>query len=139
MVLRRRADEDDAGRGAGLGEFRALREEAVAGMDGVDLGLLGDPDHLVDRQIGLERPLARADLIGLVRLEAVQRELVLLGIDRDGLDAELGRRAEDADRDLRAVGDEQAAEGRSHGHVGGGSGKCRLDRLMLQCEDARNG
>ena len=89
-------------------------------------------------EIGLDRPLALADLIGLVGLEAVQGELVLLGIDGDGRDAELGRGAEDADGDLGAVGDEQAAEGRTHG-TSGCSGKCRLDRLMLQCEDARNG
>ena len=37
--LGRRADEDDAGGGAGFGEFRALREEAVARMDGVGLGV----------------------------------------------------------------------------------------------------
>ena len=30
-----RADEGDAGLGAGLGEFRAFRQEAVAGMDGI--------------------------------------------------------------------------------------------------------
>ena len=55
-----------------------------------------------------------ADLIGLVRLEAVERKLVLLGIDRDGGDAEFGRGAEHADRDFRAVGDQQAADTSSH-------------------------
>ena len=94
------------GRGAGLGEFRALREKAVARMDRVDLGLLRDPDHLVDRQIGFEGSLAEADLIGLVRLEAVQRELVLLGIDRDRRNAQFGRGAEHADGDFAAIGDE---------------------------------
>ena len=36
---RRRADEDDAGRRAGFGEFGILREEAVAGMDRLGAGL----------------------------------------------------------------------------------------------------
>ena len=75
-------------------------------MNGVDLGLLRDADDVLDRKIGLERPLARADLIGFVGLEAMQRELVFLRIDRDRADAEFGRRAEHADRDLRPVGDQ---------------------------------
>ena len=75
---------------------------------------LRDADDLVDREIGLERPLAPADLIGLVGLEAVQRELVLLGIDRDRLDAELGRRAEHPDRDLGTVGDKNAPKRNGH-------------------------
>ena len=79
-------------------------------MDRVDLVVHGDPDHLVDVEIGLERALAAADPVGLVGLEPVQGELVLLGIDRDGLDAELGRGPEHPDRDLGAVGGEQAAD-----------------------------
>ena len=66
----------------------------------------GDPDHLVDGQIGLEGSLAAADLIGFVRLETVQRELVLLGIDRDRCNAQFGRRAEHPNGDFAAIGDE---------------------------------
>ena len=56
---------------------------------------------------------AAADLVGLVGLEAVQRELVLLGPDRDRLDAELVGGAEHADGDLGAVGDEDLGDGQS--------------------------
>ena len=86
-------------------------------MNGVDLGRLGDPQDLVDRQIGFDRPhLLRqmrplADQVGLVGLEAVQRQLVLLGIDRDGLQAELVGGAEDADGDFGAIGDEKLLDG----------------------------
>ena len=82
-------------------------------MDGVRLRRERDADDLGDREIGFQRPelqfarRAAPDLIGLVRLEAMQRELVLLGVDRDRLDAELRRRAKDADRDFAAVGDEE--------------------------------
>ena len=80
-------------------------------MDGVGARFLRHPDDLGDRQIGGDRPqhLAvgqLADLIGLVRLEAVQGDLVLLGEHRDGAAAELVGGAEHADGDLRAVGDE---------------------------------
>ncbi len=54
--LRLRADEGDAGLGAGIGEFRAFRQQPVAGMDGVGARQLGDADHLLDRQIALDRP-----------------------------------------------------------------------------------
>src|SRR6185312_10336534 len=58
--------------------------------------------------------LALADLIGLVRLEAVEGEFVFLGIDRDGGNAQFRGGPENPDRDLGAVGHQQAAEG--HGH-----------------------
>ncbi len=103
-------DEDDPVGGTCLGELGALREEAVARVDRIDFVIPGDADHLVDVEIGLERALALADPVGLVGLEPVQGELVLLGVDRDGLDAELGRGPEHPDRDLRTVGGEQAAD-----------------------------
>ena len=115
--LRPWTDEDDAGRVAGLRELRIFGEEAVAGVDGVDLRLLGDTDDFVDREIGFERPAALAYLIGFVCLESVQGKLVFLGIDRDRLDTQLGRRPEHADRDLRAIGDQQASEAVGHTDV----------------------
>ena len=109
-----RADEGDAVGLAGLGEVGILRKQPVAGMDRVGARLPGDADDLVDREIRLDRPEPLADPVGLVGLEAVQAELVLLGEDRDGRHAELVRGARDADGDLAAVGDENLAE---LGHV----------------------
>ncbi len=52
-----RADEDDAGLGAGLGEFGALRQQAVARMDGVRTRQLrATRITSVDRQVALDRP-----------------------------------------------------------------------------------
>jgi len=102
---RARPDEGEAGGEAGGGEIRVLGEESIAGMDRVGARLAGDADDVGDREIGGDRAEAGADLIGLVGLEAVKRELVLLREDRNGLQAELIRRPEDADGDLRAVGD----------------------------------
>ena len=76
-------------------------------MDGIGAGQPGDADQFVDLQIASTGPrCALADQIGLVGLEAVQRQLVLFGIDGDGLDAELVGGAEHADGDFAAVGDE---------------------------------
>ena len=114
--LRRRPDEDDAGRRAGFGELRALRQEAVARMNGVGARQLGDADRLGDRQVAFDRSeialqmRAAADLVALVRLEPVQRVLVLLRPDRDRPDAQFVRRAKNADGDLGAVGDEDLGD-----------------------------
>ena len=59
--LRFRPDEGDAGRGAGIGEVRIFRQEAIAGMDGIDLGFLGHAQYVVDVEIGGDGLLAFAD------------------------------------------------------------------------------
>ena len=107
-----RADEGDAGRLAGVDEVGVLGEEAVAGVDGVGARHLRHADDLGDREVGGDRAEAFADAVGLVGLEAVQRELVLLGEDRDRPLAHLVRGAHDADGDLAAVGDQDLREGR---------------------------
>ena len=98
-----RPDEGDARRIASLDEIRVFRQEPIARMDRVRAAGLGHPDDFRDREIGTHRAQALADQIGLVRLEAVQRQLVLLGIDRDGLFPQLVRRPHHADRDLAPV------------------------------------
>src|ERR1700722_3422001 len=85
-------------------------------MNGVRLGHLGPPAQVVDREIALPRPEraliaeAPADAIGSARLEAMQRELVLHGIERDRAHAEFGGGPENANGDLAAIGDEQAGQ-----------------------------
>ena len=110
--LRPRADERDPGLGTGPGERGVLGQEAVAGVDGIDPDVLGQLDDAGDVEVRADRLAGLADPIGLVGLEAVQGEAVLVGVDRDGADAEFVGRAEDADGDLAAVGDEQLLERR---------------------------
>ena len=139
--LRRRPDEDDAGLGAGGGEVRVLRQQAIARVDGVDVRLARDADHLTDVEIGGDGSQTLADLVGLVRLEPVQGELVLLGEHRHGGDAELVGRAEDANGDLRPVGDKDLADGQN-AHSGGNSGQalylaglCGCEKALCECEE----
>ena len=113
--LRRRTDEDQACRRAGLGEVGVLGEEAVARVDRVDMRLVGDADDVGDVEVGLDRTLAVAHEIALVGLGPVQREAILPGVDRDRADAELVRGAHHADRDLAAVGDQEALDTASGG------------------------
>ena len=61
-------------------------------------------------EIGPERPFVLVQLISLVRLEAMDREPVFIGVDRHGAQAQLRRRAEDTDGDFTAVGHQQLAE-----------------------------
>ena len=104
------ADEGDAGLLAGVGEVGVLGQEAVPGVDGVDPDAPGQLDDLVDAQVGVDGLLALADQVGLVGLVAVQGEPVLLRVDGDRGDAQLGAGAEDADGDLAAVGGHNFSE-----------------------------
>src|SRR5690606_23103994 len=49
------ADEKDAVRGAGLCELRAFGEQAIARVNGVGAGQLGDPEDFLNREIALNR------------------------------------------------------------------------------------
>ena len=98
-----RSDEGDAGALAGAGEFGILGEEAVAGVDGIDLFFAGEVDDALEVEIGFDGALPFADEVGFVRLEAVEGEAIFLGVDGDGADAEFIGRAKDTDGDLAAV------------------------------------
>ena len=104
-LFRRGADERDLARGADLGELGILGEETVAGMNRVGSGDLGGRDDARDLQVALARRRG-ADADVVVGEADVQRLAVGLGVDGDGLDAELAARADDAQRDLAAIGDE---------------------------------
>ena len=107
--LRRRPDEDEAARGADLGEMRVLGEEAVAGMDRVRPRHLGGRDQARDVvvRLGCRRG---ADAHGLVRQPHVEAVAIRFAEDCDGRDLELAAGADDAERDLAAVRDEHLAE-----------------------------
>ena len=73
-------------------------------MDRVRAGLLRRANLLLGEQVA-------EHLDRLVRRAGVQRARVVRRDDRDGCDPELPARAEDAQRDLPAVGDEQLLDG----------------------------
>jgi hypothetical protein len=100
-----------------LGEAGVLGEEAVAGVDGVRAGLLGDLDELVLQQVGVTRRRAaqRIRLIGDGHVEGVP---VGLGIDGHGRDPVVLAGAGDTDGDLATVGDEDFAEGHGADAIG---------------------
>ncbi len=58
-------------------------------------------------EVGTDGLAGSADAVGLVGLETVQGEAVLMGVEGDGANPQLVGRAEDADGDLAAVGDQQ--------------------------------
>src|SRR3954452_7835875 len=80
-------------------------------MDGVDVVLARDGNQRFDIQVRAHRlaALNRADEKRFVSFEAVQREAILVAVNRDGPQTELGGGAEAADGDLGAVGDQQFA------------------------------
>src|SRR5690606_42068520 len=76
----------------------------------------GSLDDLVDGQVGPDGAPAAADDVALVGLVTVQSHAILLAVDRDGADAELGGGAKHADGDLAAVRAKQLAN-RAVAHV----------------------
>ena len=142
--LGRRADEDDAGFAALARERGALRQQTVAGVDGVDIVALGQLDDLVFGQVSGHRLQALAHQVGFIRLVAVQVDAILLGEDGDRAEAELGAGAEDTHRDLATVGGKYATKwGNGHGracetyHFGHRAGKHAGTAASRQPADGR--
>ena len=72
-------------------------------MDGIGARHLGDADDLLDAQVGRDRTQPFTDPVGLVRLEAMEPQFILFGVNGDGLLAHLVRGAHDPDGDLAPV------------------------------------
>ncbi len=108
-VLGARADEGDVVRREDLGEAGVLGQEAVAGMDRVGAGDLAGGEDLRDVEIAVAgRRRADADaLVGEAHMHGVG---VGGRMDRDRGDAELLAGAENAERDLAAIGDQDLVE-----------------------------
>jgi hypothetical protein len=104
-----RADEGEARGDDRLGELRVLGEESVSGMDRLGVGHLGGGEDARDRPVARRRR-RRADAHRLVGEPHVERLAIGLGEHGDGLDLELAAGAQDAKRDLPAVGDEDLSE-----------------------------
>ena len=107
--LRPRPDEDEVVVLAREREGSILGEEAPARMDGVALGRGCGGDEGRDAQIAVGRE--RWPDVNRAVGEADVEALAVGGrVHGDGLDAELAAGADDADRDLAAVGDQDALE-----------------------------
>ncbi len=81
-------DENDAGVAASAGQRRIFGEKAVSGMNRVHVLFSRELDDARDVQIRFDGTFSGADLVGLVRLEAMQAEAVFLRIDGDGAEVE---------------------------------------------------
>ena len=84
-------------------------------MDRIHARFDRDANDVVRIEIGLHRRLALADEIRLVHLEAMQREAILLRVDRDTFYFEFRCRAHHTDGDFAAVGNQELFYLRRHG------------------------
>ena len=112
LHLRGRTDEDQAGVGDRVREVGILREEPIAGVDRITARAL----RYSDDPRGVEVALAGrrgADRVRRVGGADVQRVAVDIAVDRGRADAEIVAGADDAERDLAAIGDEDGGERRS--------------------------
>src|SRR5581483_10919281 len=107
-------DEDNSGGCARACELGVLRQETVTGMNGIDIRFPGDAKNVLYVEVGLDGTLVASHEIGLVGLGPMQREAILLRIDRHGSDPELRGGTHDTDRDLAPIGDQDAADPLRH-------------------------
>ena len=109
--LRRRPDPDEPRVLDRAGERGVLGEEAVAGVDAPPRPARSAVStSLLDLQVALGRRRRRRSDTPRPRSETCSAHAVGLRIDGDRADPELAQRAEDADRDLAAVGDQDLVE-----------------------------
>jgi hypothetical protein len=99
------ADPDQAGVDDGLGEVGVLGEEAVAGVDGVGPGLLGDGQQLLLHEVTVTG-CGAVERIRLVGHLDVQGVAIGIGVNRHGSDASVLACPGDAHGDFAAVCDQ---------------------------------
>ncbi len=114
-------DELDVAALADLGEMGVLGQKAVAGMDRIDIADFGRADDAIDLEITFLTG-GFTDTDGLIRQLDVEGIDVRLGIDGQRLDPEFLAGADDAQRDLAAIGDEDLVK---HGSGERGLGELR--------------
>ena len=131
--LDRRPDELNPRRIARRRKQRVFGEESVTGMDRIDTRLFRDADDRGDVEVRLDRLAPLADLIRLIRLEAVQRVAVFMRVDGDRADAKFVSGSENSDGDFTTIGNEQLADGLHAAGVfifwGAGIGPQRAERI----------
>ena len=110
--FRRRTDERQSRIAHGASEPLALGEKAVPGVNGLGARAVRGFDDLVAAQVALARG-RRSDVHRLVRLANVRRARVGVAVDGHGSDSHLTTRANDAQRDLAAVGNENLGKAHS--------------------------
>ena len=100
-----RADEGEAGFFHLFGEIGVFREEAVAWVDAISAGHFSGRDDVRDFQVRV-RGQWRADADAFVRQFHVHQFGIGRRVNSDGLDALFLTGAQDTQRDLAAVGDQ---------------------------------
>ena len=108
-LRRRRPDEGDAGRLAGLGEARVLRQEAVARVDRAGAGVARRLQDALRVEVAL-RGRRRADAHRGIGHRHMRRIGIRLGVDGHRAQLERLQRADDAAGDGAAVGDQDSVE-----------------------------
>ncbi len=103
--LGRRPDPGHARGDDRLGEVGVLRQEAVAGVDGVGATCPAEIENLVYSKIGVARCVAREG-VRFVRDADMEGIDIGLGVHRDACVPGVPARADDPDSDFSPVGDE---------------------------------
>ena len=123
-----RAHENDPGSSAGTGELGVLTQKTITRVDKLSPLLTRQRHDTRDVQIGSHRALALAYQVSFIGLEPMHTHPILLGVDRQSAQTELGRRAENSHGDLASIGHEELFKGFGAGAGAAGSGRAMTCR-----------
>src|SRR5205823_876066 len=116
-----RADELDVAALADFSEVRVLGQKSVTGMNSIDIAHFRRTHNAIDFQITF-RAGRGADADRFIRQLNMERIDIGFGINCECANAELLARADDAQRNLSAISDQDFLE---HHNTRGRSGGCR--------------
>src|SRR5262249_36264811 len=87
-----------------------LAQEAVAGMDGINAGVLSQRNNTLDVQVSRHRTFVNSHRVSLIRLEPVDAEAVFRGVNGYRPQPQIRGGPENSDRDLGPVGGQKLLE-----------------------------
>ena len=105
--LGRGTDEVDLATAADFVEVRVLGQKAVAGMNRLHVADFGGADHAIDLAVAVGA-LGRPDAIGLVGQLEIGGASIGFAEDGHGFHTQLAASADDAQRNLTAIGDQDS-------------------------------
>ena len=126
-----RADENNSGLLQRFSESRALREEAITGVNRFRARLFASVNNLLNHEIGLRRG-SRSDEDSFISHFDMKRVLVRLRIDRDRLNPHTPRSLDDPARDFATICDQDFLEHARRPLANNG----RVSRALLQARKA---
>ena len=105
-----RADKGDARVGTGIGKVWVFRQKTITGMNGINPGIAGNAQNILDIKIGANGFVALANPVGFIGFEPMQGKTVFIRKNRYRADAKLVGGTQNANRNFTAIGNQKLTD-----------------------------